>query len=190
MTTLSSRPSRRLTLNSLIFGLLLLTCFLSQPAQAITKSLAGVIDWHKPLIGIPRPDIPPAFHRISNNQETILTVTDSNVFASLNIGDGSIRWRQKFEVDDVIHSYKADKDVALVLSGSDESVARLFSTETGHLIWEAYLGQAHLFEPLKLGRPIAFNEDQVLVLSGGNQIKCLHRQTGVESWEWVSDTAG
>lgn len=70
-------------------------------ALAIQKSLAGVVDWHKRLIGIPRGDLAPSFHRIpaingSNvDQDVIVTVTDHNVLAVLDPVDGNIStWKR------------------------------------------------------------------------------------------------
>lgn len=84
------------------FPLFAIIIWLSQfafQALAIQKSLAGVVDWHKRLIGIPREDLAPSFHRIpaingSNvDQDVIVAVTDHNVLAVLDPADGNISKR-------------------------------------------------------------------------------------------------
>jgi hypothetical protein len=81
--------------------LLLLAIFaicLVAPAIAVQRSLAGVIDWHKPLIGVPRPDMQPVLVDTPNGS-AVYVATQSNVLALLdgesgNIGgweDGGIR---------------------------------------------------------------------------------------------------
>lgn len=65
-------------------------------ATAIQKSLAGVVDWHKALIGVPRLDLEPSFQRIpalngsDATQDVIVTATDHNILAVLDPADGSI----------------------------------------------------------------------------------------------------
>jgi hypothetical protein len=65
-------------------------------ATAIQKSLAGVVDWHTALIGVPRADLSPSFQRIPAlngsgvDQDVLVTVTDHNVLAVLNPADGNI----------------------------------------------------------------------------------------------------
>ncbi len=62
---------------------------------AIHESDAGVIDWHKRLIGVPltsTPSTAPVFHRVGqkNTKSVILAVTEQNVLAALNPVDGSL----------------------------------------------------------------------------------------------------
>lgn len=64
---------------------------------ALQASEAGVVDWHKTFIGVPRTDSlesSPVFHRIQSKDSTqsvILTTTENtNVLAALNPADGSI----------------------------------------------------------------------------------------------------
>lgn len=93
-------------------------------ATAIQKSLAGVVDWHKALIGVPRLDLEPSFQRIpalngsDATQDVIVTATDHNILAVLDPADGNIGkcsvttectasdrpivWRQKLEPEDAL----------------------------------------------------------------------------------------
>lgn len=64
---------------------------------ALHLSEAGVVDWHKPFVGVPLVSslsTAPTFHRLAKSgaatQSVILTATSSNVLAALNPVDGSI----------------------------------------------------------------------------------------------------
>lgn len=64
---------------------------------ALQASEAGVVDWHRKFIGVPRTDTldsAPAFHRVQNKNDTrsvILTVTENtNVLAALDPVNGSV----------------------------------------------------------------------------------------------------
>ena len=66
-------------------------------AYALHASEAGVVDWHKPLAGIPllqSPATAPTFHRREYEngatRSIILTATQSNVLAALNPANGSL----------------------------------------------------------------------------------------------------
>lgn len=80
------------------FPIFAIVIWLSQlyQATAIQKSLAGVVDWHTALIGVPRADLSPSFQRIPAingsgvDQDVLVIVTDHNVLALLNPVDGSI----------------------------------------------------------------------------------------------------
>lgn len=80
------------------FAIFTIVIWLSQlyQATAIQKSLAGVVDWHKALIGVPREDLAPSFQRIpalngsDATQDVVVTVTDHNVLAVLDPTDGNI----------------------------------------------------------------------------------------------------
>jgi hypothetical protein len=69
---------------------ILLALCLAPLAWAIQADLAGVVDWHKPLIGEPLLD--PAPPRFVDTQagRRVVALTKSNVLAALNAADGSI----------------------------------------------------------------------------------------------------
>jgi hypothetical protein len=77
---------------------LLLLSQLALGALAVQSNLAGVIDWHKALVGIPLSDTgrttSPTFHnfKLANgtDRSSIVLLTESNVVASLSGEDGSI----------------------------------------------------------------------------------------------------
>lgn len=66
--------------------------------NGLYESQAGIIDWHKPYIGIPRltPSTSPRFHRIASTQPNIpskavvVVGTQKNVLAALNPSDGAV----------------------------------------------------------------------------------------------------
>jgi len=66
--------------------------------NGLYESQAGIIDWHKPYIGIPRltPSTSPHFHRIASTQPNIpskavvVVGTRKNVLAALNPSDGAV----------------------------------------------------------------------------------------------------
>lgn len=80
------------------FPIFAIVLWLSQlyQATAIQKSLAGIVDWHTALIGVPRADLSPSFQRIPAvngsglDQDVLVTVTDHNVLAMLSPTDGNI----------------------------------------------------------------------------------------------------
>jgi ER membrane protein complex subunit 1 len=66
--------------------------------NGLYESQAGIIDWHKPYIGIPRLTrwTSPRFHRIASTQANIpakaivVVGTQKNVVAALNPSDGGV----------------------------------------------------------------------------------------------------
>lgn len=147
-----------------------------RPALALTKSLAGVIDWHKPLIGVPREA--PRFFDLSKSQgEHVLAVSERNVVASLEPSDGSIRWRHQLGAEDRIDYLQVDGDDVLVYS---ETAVRSFSAESGFLKWE-YSGDEADGPP----RHGAFLSDQVVVLTRSGNVQSLERSSGRKVWEKV-----
>lgn len=64
---------------------------------ALHSSEAGVVDWHKPLVGVPligALSTSPAFHRINEvdgrTHSVVLTATSSNVLAALDPVNGTV----------------------------------------------------------------------------------------------------
>jgi hypothetical protein len=59
---------------------------------ALQESEAGVVDWHKKLVGVPlsgSPSTAPVFHRFAE-RSFVLTATENNVLAALDTKDGSV----------------------------------------------------------------------------------------------------
>lgn len=90
------------------------------PVHAVQRSLAGKIDWHKSLIGIPRQEFPPTFtksitHTDSSKEEkdVLVTITEKNVLAALKAEDGEVIWRQPLDPEDVILGYQKDETCEL-----------------------------------------------------------------------------
>ena len=66
-------------------------------ALALHQSEVGVIDWHKPLIGVPLThslSTAPVFHRVSTGagrtKSVVVSATASGVLAALDPVDGSL----------------------------------------------------------------------------------------------------
>lgn len=79
----------RITIGSPLFALIGLT-WASLQVLAIQANLAGIVDWHKPLIGVPLLDpTPPSLLETSSGRR-IISITKSNVVAVLNATDGEI----------------------------------------------------------------------------------------------------
>lgn len=124
------------------FLLLVVLAFL--PAVfALHETEAGVVDWHKPLIGVPLTfshSLSPTLHRFGagrskkSTQSVILTATEANVLAAVNPVNGSLGnlslhicqnevnhddfsvWRFAFEADDPIVSFRAHGDGTPIIS--------------------------------------------------------------------------
>ncbi|KAI0633153.1 DUF1620-domain-containing protein [Trametes polyzona] len=177
---------------------LLLLLLSAACAYALHASEAGVLDWHKPQVGVPlvhSPATVPSFHRREYDngatRSVILTATQSNVLAALNPANGSIEWRHVFDDDDRILSYRKHNDVVASLSGPGGAYLRLFDTIEGDLLVETRLhspGAGRLFEPETLGTALAFGTEEqagdIFVLTDGHVLRHIDRRTGDVKWGW------
>ena len=117
--------SRQSPLTILVIACLLLVTYLVSPVHAVQKSLAGKIDWHKSLIGVPRQDLTPAFISLLEGKDGLVLVTERNVLAVLDAEDGQVVWRQMLEPEDVVVSYEISADGQfLAAKGQDGSETR------------------------------------------------------------------
>ncbi|KLO18736.1 DUF1620-domain-containing protein [Schizopora paradoxa] len=178
---------------------------------ALHESEAGVVDWHKPLIGVPLTyshSLSPTLHRFSagrlrkSTQSIILTATEANVLAAVNPVDGELVWRFAFEPEDPIVSYRAHGDVVCVLSGPGGSTFRTFETANGNLIAERRLHKpsfGRLFEPVDLGVHMSFVDSNftnlspttdLFVLTDGYTVRRLDSGSGRIKWEWSAEDQG
>ncbi|KAJ1302386.1 hypothetical protein OPQ81_002704 [Rhizoctonia solani] len=135
---------------------------------ALEESEAGVIDWHKELVGVPLTHSPkslPGFIRSDPSSPAkktgIAVVTKSNVLAVLNPGStGNIVWRRQLDQSEGrILQYKTHRDALVSISGPGGSHVRLFESFTGNLLWERQLhlpSLGRLLEPENLGVDVAF----------------------------------
>ncbi|KAL0247478.1 hypothetical protein I308_103543 [Cryptococcus tetragattii IND107] len=178
---------------------LLIACL--PTALGLQQELAGIVDWHKPLIGEPLLEpTPPLF---VEGKETdggrVVQLTKKNLLAVLNAENGEIVWRQALEDNDPVVSFHVQDDTILLLSGPSASSARLFSLTTGHLLWHApllALSQSHLITPVHLGTDAAYVPAQApepaswLVLSDGKRITRLSSDKGNILWSMESPAAG
>ncbi|QRW10303.1 endoplasmic reticulum membrane protein [Ceratobasidium sp. AG-Ba] len=137
----------------------------------LEESEAGVIDWHKELVGVPLThsiQTVPAFIRsdpASPVKKTgIAVVTKSNVLSVINPGStGNIVWRRVFDKSEgPILQYKTHRDAMATISGPGGAHVRLFEAFTGALLWERQLHSPNLgrlLEPPEIGVDVAFGRD-------------------------------
>ncbi|WWC67488.1 uncharacterized protein I206_101396 [Kwoniella pini CBS 10737] len=177
--------------SSWLFSLFLLCIGLLSPTLALQADLAGIVDWYLPLIGEPLLEpTPPLF--VESNR--IISLTKRNILAVLNSENGDIVWRQQFEDTDPVVSFHVKDDNILLLSGPGGSTARLFSLQTGSLIWEKPLipnnqSGGILTTPVHLGTDVSFISSQnagesesVVILSDGKRITKLRLDNGGQLW--------
>ena len=82
---------------------------------ALQANLAGLVDWHKPLLGQPLLEpSPPSIVETSAGRR-ILAITQKNVFGCLDEA-GEVVWRQQLDETDPVVSYHVDGDCESSLS--------------------------------------------------------------------------
>lgn len=113
--------------------------FLLSTTHALHESEAGIVDWHKSLIGVPLTGslaTAPSFHRVTKEDgwttSLIISATSSNVLGALDAGDGAVgeytwligvlaivdvfaAWRHVFEDRDPIAVFKKQSSSQLQL---------------------------------------------------------------------------
>ncbi|KAI5117724.1 hypothetical protein M0805_006209 [Coniferiporia weirii] len=189
-------------------SLLVLALGLLPVSLALHASEAGVVDWHKPFVGVPithSHSLSPTFHRFStgsskkSTQSVILTATSSNTLAALDPTTGDIAWRYIFDPEDPIVSFSALGEVVVALSGPGGATFRTFDAVKGGLLAERRLHNpalGHLFDPSDLGVHITFVEKNdttlsptvdVFTLTDGHVLRRLDAPTGRVRWEWAAE---
>ncbi|KAJ3553144.1 hypothetical protein NM688_g3770 [Phlebia brevispora] len=182
----------------------LISLLFALPASAIHAEEAGVVDWHKSLIGdtlTDDPSLAPVFHRVGEANEStksyILTATASNVLAALHPDNGSVAWRYLFEESDPVITFKKHKDSVATLSGTGGNTFRLFDVHTGDLVLERHLSEhsaERMINPVSTGVTIAFDSSRhpnVYALTGGHTVRRLVTSTGGKvQWTWTAADQG
>ncbi|WWC58978.1 uncharacterized protein I303_101524 [Kwoniella dejecticola CBS 10117] len=165
---------------------------------ALQVDLAGIVDWHLPLIGEPLLEPTPPLYVGSDR---IVGLTKRNVLVVLNANNGDVVWRHQFEDIDPVVSFHVKDDNVLLLSGPGGSTARLFSLSTGSLAWEKPLVPDHQFggvltTPVHLGTDVSFipshdgESGSIVILSDGKRITKLRLDNGGQSWATEVPGAG
>ncbi|KAI0060106.1 DUF1620-domain-containing protein [Artomyces pyxidatus] len=163
---------------------------------ALHEAEAGVVDWHKALIGVPQVDsisTAPTFEMRPGRPPTeglLLTATGSNVLAALHAGNGSVAWRYIYEPADNIVYYQRHQEVVTSLSGPGGATLRTFDFTTGHLLSEKRLHHPQtglLLEPNDLGVSIASTPDtpDLFILTSAHILRRVDR-SGKTKWTWTS----
>ncbi|KAG9004471.1 hypothetical protein FRB94_002342 [Tulasnella sp. JGI-2019a] len=186
-------------INRLIQLVTLLPC----TAWALSRSEAGVVDWQKTLVGVPKVQSPatrPTFYRLPLRDGTtlafLLTMTNSNIFAAMDPVKGSVAWRHVFGDDDPVLAFKANQDGVATLSGLGGANIKIFEVYSGALVWERKLHnslQGRLLEPENLGGDLAFAVDQspdLFVLANADSVYRLGGLIGELIWKWDAPDAG
>ena len=173
---------------------------------ALQANLAGLVDWHKPLLGQPLLEpSPPSIVETSAGRR-ILAITQKNLLGALD-DKGEVVWRQQLDEGEPVVSYhvegeseffhsKVEGDLllaVLLLSGPSATYARLLSVTTGHLIWERRLHPAletRLTTPVHLGTDAFILDTSIIVLSYGRRISKLDKKTGAVLWSMDAPGAG
>ncbi|KAF8748749.1 hypothetical protein RHS01_10584 [Rhizoctonia solani] len=171
--------------------------------SAFEESEAGVVDWHKELVGVPLTDSTkalPMFIRSDPSSPTKKTgmavATKSNVLAVLNPGStGNVVWRREFDqAEGRILQYKTHRDALVSISGAGGSHVRLFEAFTGSLLWERQLyppSLGRLLEPANLGVDVTFwhelSDIDAYVLTNGHTVSRLEGKSGKTVWNWNTD---
>ncbi|KAL7412117.1 hypothetical protein BDY24DRAFT_393298 [Mrakia frigida] len=190
----------RLSLSS---SSLLATFLLSLPhlGSALQANLAGVIDWHQPKIGIPllhssvtAPSFVP-LPSIKGDSSSIVTITKSNVFASLNSTSGDINWRHQLPTGEIAQSYHSSPSpgsIVLLSTTLEGGFIRLVDSTTGHFIWEtAFTTSSDSPRDAEVSSltDVAFGQDgSLFVLVDASDVYKLDGKTG--SIVWSHKTGG
>lgn len=76
---------------------------------ALQANLAGLVDWHKPLLGHPLLEPSPPSIVETQAGRRILAITQKNVFGALDEA-GEVVWRQQLDESDPVVSYHVDAE--------------------------------------------------------------------------------
>ncbi|KAH9010844.1 DUF1620-domain-containing protein [Lactarius pseudohatsudake] len=164
---------------------------------ALYESDVGVVDWHRPLVGVPLTsslNTAPTFHSTPGRPPTealLLTATSSNVLAALRASNGELAWRFIFAPTDHIIHYQQHRDIVVSLSGPGGSTLRTFDCLTGQLILEKRLHAPHTdhleSDDVGPGAAIAFipESDDVFALTNGRTVRRIGAD-GAVRWAWES----
>ncbi|KAK0476054.1 hypothetical protein IW261DRAFT_1491717 [Armillaria novae-zelandiae] len=161
----------------------------------IQESDAGIIDWHKRLVGVPLVDstsTTPVFHRVGgkNTKSVILAATEQNVLAALNPVDGSVAWRHIFEPEDTIVTFQKQDTTVASLSGPSGATLRSFDVLSGHLLLEKRLHSTDTRLPSESGLTgscITFTADSdIIALTNGHTVQFITK-SGEIRWTWTAE---
>ncbi|KAG7447298.1 DUF1620-domain-containing protein [Guyanagaster necrorhizus] len=159
----------------------------------IQESDAGIIDWHKLLVGVPLVDstsAAPIFHRVGgkNTKSVILTATKQNVLAALNPVDGSVAWRHVFEPEDTVVTFEKQDTTVASLSGPGGATLRSFDILSGLLLLEKRLHPPETSLPLEpghTGSSIVFTADSdIIALTNGHMVQFITKSGNIR-WTWT-----
>ncbi|KAI9451269.1 DUF1620-domain-containing protein [Lactarius psammicola] len=177
------------------FGLILAN--FCSTVLALYESDVGIVDWHRPLVGVPLTsslNTAPTFHSIPGRPPTealLLTATSGNVLTALRASNGQLAWRFIFASTDHIIHYQQHRDMVVSLSGPGGSTLRTLDCLTGQLVLEKRLHAPHSdhLDPgnFGFGAAIAFIPESVdiFALTNGRTVRRIGAD-GAVRWVWES----
>ncbi|KAJ1678427.1 hypothetical protein EV182_004067, partial [Spiromyces aspiralis] len=113
----------------------LVPLLLATLCRAVYNDEAGVIDWHREQIGVPKLTVTHSWGNLSH----IYVATERNVLAAVEPTDGSLVWRHVLGggPGQQIDSLHAHKDKVLTVNGdSDKVEVRVWDAQSSRLLWE------------------------------------------------------
>lgn len=169
--------------------------------SALQENLAGIVDWHQALIGIPLRSSPPQFIDTDRGR-AIVALTESKVLAVLE-DNGDVRWRQSVDTPfqywvQEEGEYRlttlrcsagriADKVKGILLL--TQSGLSLYDVSTGGLLWNAEV-DVKSDPSTRWGWDVAVSEDIVMLLTDGARLTKLDRKTGTKLWTMLWPDTG
>ncbi|KAK9368286.1 hypothetical protein V1509DRAFT_664443 [Lipomyces kononenkoae] len=156
---------------------LLLTLVFATLVRGLFADEAFVVDWHVASIGsIDR-------SRAILSPDSVAVFSESSVLASLDPGNGTVRWRHFLRESAVPrHSHLTRLDSSAILlaaaTPADAGVTHIAAwvEDTGYLVWETYLAG---------GAPVGVSvAGDVYIMQSGGKVRRLSHSTGSEVWEY------
>ncbi|KAK9238031.1 hypothetical protein V1525DRAFT_450014 [Lipomyces kononenkoae] len=156
---------------------LLLTLTFATLVCGLFADEAFVVDWHVASIG----SIDPS--RAILSPDSVAVFSDSSVLASLDPGNGTVRWRYFLRESAVPRPsllLKLDSSAILLAAATpaDAAITHIAAwiEDSGYLIWEAYLTG---------GAPVGVSvAGDVYILQSGGKVRRVSHLTGSEVWEY------
>lgn len=150
-------------------------------ATAIFADEAWNVDYHYPLLGLPKEDTT-LFHRPNpaSKASLIYTLSEHAVLGAVNPRDGSIVWRQLLSPDATISAstfLRAGQGQDVIVTGTGGEVSA-WSAADGRLVWSRHLeGSIKDVEILELNDGSESTAKDAIVLTGGED-PAIHRLDG------------
>lgn len=170
-------------------SLLAVPALLVPSVYAIFADDAYRIDYHIPLLGLPKPDTtffqqPNALSKAS----LIYTLSEKGILGAVNPKDGEIVWRQALDANATNGFLRAGEGQDTVVSGVGKEAAA-WSAADGKLVWSTSFPEGAIvdLEILEFEDGAVVNgAKDVLILAGDSTpiVRRLDGATGAVKWEF------